>query len=74
VSKVNYNLFVKKENFNIDKENFQENSKEFFSYHDDEETPDLTKYIKNQYNIFYRNTARTLPKKAGFTFFVIHAE
>ncbi len=75
VSKVNYNLFVEKEDFdNIDGQNFKENPKEFFSYHDDEDTRDLTKYIRDKYNVFYWNTARTFPNEAGFTFFVIHAQ
>ena len=74
VSKVNYNLYVTKENSklldDIDKENF----KEFFTYHNDDETFDLTKFIRSKYNIFYWNTARTLPNNKGFTFFVVHAE
>jgi cell division protein FtsI/penicillin-binding protein 2 len=73
ISSKNYNLFVFKDNSpileNIDRDNLQE----FFTYHKDDEVEDLTKFIWNQYNIFYRNTARTIWKNKGFTYFVIHA-
>ena len=73
ISSKNYNLFIFKDNSpildNIDKDNL----KEFFTYHKDDEIEDLTKFIWNQYNIFYRNTARTIWKNKWFTYFVIHA-
>ena len=72
ISKINYNLYVKEETSDFLDDIDTENLNEFFSYNGDEEIKDLTKYIKNQYNIFYWNTARVLPWNKGFTFFVIH--
>ncbi len=72
ISSKNYNLFIFKDNSpileNIDKDNL----KEFFTYHKDKDVEDLTNFISNSYNIFYRNTARTIQKNKWFTYFVIH--
>ena len=73
ISSKNYNLYIFKDNSpildNIDTSDFRE----FFSYHKDEDIEDLTKFIASEYNIFYRNTARTIDKDKWFSFFVIHA-
>ncbi len=74
ISSKNYNLYIFKDNSPILENIDSSNLKEFFSYHEDEDIEDLTKYISSMYNIFYRNTARTIKKDKWFTFFVIHAE